>query len=186
MGQRGHAFVSLAWGGGAPGAATDVEVYALTKQILQEVTVNCPIASATQWLMGFSVGSAMSFAVMVRDVADQRLFRGQLAVSGAAIGPLTTGRDVMHATVESSRANTSAVKGIVSWPYCGEQDFDHVWSMCSQMPNGAAFVNEHGGQATLYRDATGQRTRINRLVPQRFFSCRTHRRSCARVDLLNG
>lgn len=155
MTARGHAFVALAWGGGTPSAATDTEVYTLATQIMQEIGANCPIASANKWLMGFSVGSAFSFAVMIRDVADQRLFRGQLAISGAAIGPLTTGRDVMHATVEANRSNASAVKGILSWMYCGDQDMDHGWSMCTEMPNGVAFVNEHGGQATLYSDPMG-------------------------------
>lgn len=155
MTARGHAFVALAWGGGTPSAASDTEIYAAATQIMQEVGANCPIASANKWLMGFSVGSAMSFAVMIRDVAGLRLFRGQLAISGAAAAPLTTGRDVMHATVEASRANSQAVKGILSWMYCGEQDLDHGWSMCTEMPDGVAFVNEHGGQATLYSDMMG-------------------------------
>jgi hypothetical protein len=99
------------------------------------------MARASKWLMGFSVGSAMSFAVMIRDVADQKLLRGQIAVSGAAIGPLTTGRDVMHSTVEANRSNAYAVWGIQSWMYCGEVDYDHGWSMCTEMPNGAAFVS---------------------------------------------
>jgi hypothetical protein len=45
--------------------------------------------------------------------------------------------------------------GVKSWMYCGEQDFDHGWSMCDEMPNGEAFVDEHGGDAYLYRDPTG-------------------------------
>lgn len=155
MKTRGYAFVGLAWGGGAPGAATDTEIYTQLKQIVQELGVECPIAGARKWLLGFSVGSAMSFAVMIRDVADSRMFMGQVALSGAAIGPLTTGKDIMHATVEANRANASAVQGIKSWMYCGDQDFDHGWSMCSEMPNGEAFVNEHGGKAHLYRDPLG-------------------------------
>lgn len=155
MADRGVAFIALSWGGGAPGAATDVEIYSQIKQIVEDVGVNCPIANASKWLMGFSVGSAMSFAVMIRDVADRKLLRGQIAVSGAAIGPLTTGKDVMHATVEANRSKAYAVWGIQSWMYCGELDLDHTWSMCTEMPNGEAFVNQHGGRATLYRDATG-------------------------------
>lgn len=156
MEERGVAFIALGWGGGAPGAATDTEIYQHVKQIFQEVGAACPLAGATKWLMGFSVGSAMSFAVMIRDVADQRLFRGQIAVSGASIGPLTTGREVLHATVEANRGNTRAVKGTLSWMYCGDKDLDHTWSMCTEMPLGAAFVNEHGGQATLYQDPNGE------------------------------
>ena len=37
MGARGHAFIALAWGGGAPGAETDLEIYTWAKQILHEV-----------------------------------------------------------------------------------------------------------------------------------------------------
>ncbi len=156
MTARGHAFIALAWGGGTPSAATDTEIYQLITQILPEIAANCPTASASKWLMGFSVGSAMSFAVMIRDAADQRLFRGQLAISGAAIGPLTTGRDVMHTTVEANRSNATAIKGIESWMYCGNMDMDHGWSMCTEMPNGESFVNTHGGRATLYRDSNGE------------------------------
>lgn len=156
MTERGHAFIALSWGGGTPSAATDTEIYQQLKQVFQEVGSYCPIAGAGKWLMGFSVGSAMSFAVTIRDVADQRLLRGQLAISGAAIGPLTTGRDVMHATVEANRSNAQAVKGLLSWMYCGEKDLDHSWSMCTEMPNGETFVNTHGGQATLYKDANGE------------------------------
>lgn len=156
MTDRGYAFIGLAWGGGTTSAATDVEVYALLKQAFSEVGASCPIANAEKWLMGFSVGSAMSFAVMIRDVADQKLFRGQIAISGAAIGPLTTGKDVMHSTVEGNRANANAVRDIHAWMYCGELDFDHGWSMCTEMPNGESFVNEHGGTARLYRDPSGE------------------------------
>ncbi len=155
MADKGVAFIALSWGGGAPGAATDTEVYSQIKQILSDLGANCPITTASKWLMGFSVGSAISFAVMIRDVADQKLLRGQIAISGAAIGPLTTGKDVMHATVEANRSNALAVWGIQSWMYCGELDLDHGWSMCTEMPNAEAFVNEHGGRATLYRDPTG-------------------------------
>lgn len=156
MTARGYAFVALAWGGGTPSAATDTDIYQLVTQILPEIAANCPTTNASKWLMGFSVGSAMSFAVMIRDAADQRLFRGQIAISGAAIGPLTTGRDVMHATVEANRSNATAVKGIESWMYCGDKDLDHGWSMCTEMPNGETFVNAHGGRATLYRDSNGE------------------------------
>lgn len=155
MAERGYAFISLAWGGGTPSAATDTEIYTQLKQILQDVGASCPIAGARKWLMGFSVGSAMSFAVMIRDVADQNIFRGQIAVSGAAIGPLTTGKDVMHSTVEANRANANAMLGIESWMYCGEMDLDHGWNMCSEMPNGESFVNDHGGQTVLYKDSSG-------------------------------
>jgi PKD domain len=155
MAERGHAFISLYWGGGTPEAATDTEIYAALKQISQEVGAACPITRKSKWLMGFSVGSAYSFAVMIRDVADKKMFRGQLALSGAAIGPLTTGKDVMHPTVESNRSNANAVLGTKSWMYCGDKDFDHGWSMCTEMPNGESFVNTHGGNATLYRDPNG-------------------------------
>jgi len=156
MADRGYAFISLAWGGGTPGAATDTEIYTQIKQIFQDVGASCPIENARKWLMGFSVGSAMSFAVMIRDVADQQIFRGQIAVSGAAIGPLTTGKDVMHSTVEANRANVNAMLEIESWMYCGEMDLDHGWSACLEMPNGESFVNDHGGQAVLYKDPSGE------------------------------
>jgi len=162
MSARGFALIALSWGGGTPGAATDVQLNTQLKQILAEVSANCPIAGARKYVLGFSVGSAMSFAVMIRDVADQKMFRGQLAISGAAASPLITGRDVMHATVEANRSNPTAVQGIKSWMYCGVMDHDHYypdpsswWSMCDEMPNGEAFVNEHGGTATLYQDPTG-------------------------------
>lgn len=156
MSERGYAFIGLSWGGGTPSAATDTEIYSLVQQIFSEVGAYCPLANANKWLLGFSVGSAMSFAVAIRDVADQKLFRGQIAVSGAAIGPLTTGKDVMHPTVEANRSNGNAMRGVNSWMYCGDKDFDHSWSMCTEMPNGEAFVNEHGGQATLYKDPDGE------------------------------
>jgi Repeat of unknown function (DUF5648) len=152
---RGYAHISLMWGGGTMTADTDTQIYANLKQMIADVGASCPIASARKWLMGFSVGSAFSFAVMIRDVADQKKFYGQIAISGAAIGPMTTGRDLMHPTVEANRANTTAVAGTKSWMYCGAVDFDHVWSMCTEMPNGEAFVNTHGGVATLYQDPTG-------------------------------
>ncbi|MFA7243122.1 MAG: hypothetical protein WC091_23695 [Sulfuricellaceae bacterium] len=156
MADRGYAFISLSWGGGTPSAATDTEIYTQLKQIYQDVGAYCPITNARKWLMGFSVGSAMSFAVMIHDVAGQKIFRGQIAVSGAAIGPLTTGKDVMHSTVEANRTNVNAMLGVESWMYCGEMDLDHGWSMCTEMPNGESFVNDHGGQAVLYKDPSGE------------------------------
>ena len=81
MADRGYAFISLSWGGGTPSAATDTEIYTQLKQIYQDVGAYCPITNARKWLMGFSVGSAMSFAVMIHDVAGQKIFRGQIAVS---------------------------------------------------------------------------------------------------------
>jgi hypothetical protein len=155
LADRGYGFVGLAWGGGTASAASDTDVYADLKQILQDVGTVCPVAGARKWLLGFSVGSAMSFAVMIRDVADRHLFYGQVAVSGASAAPLDTGKEVMHATVEANRGNADAVLGIKSWMYCGEQDFDHGWSMCEEMPLGEAFVDEHGGDALLYRDPSG-------------------------------
>jgi Repeat of unknown function (DUF5648)/Divergent InlB B-repeat domain len=152
---RGYAHVSLMWGGGTMTADTDTQIYTNLKQMISDVGASCPIASARKWLMGFSVGSAYSFAIMIRDVADQKKFYGQIALSGAAIGPMTTGRDLMHPTVEANRANVNAVTGTKSWMYCGALDFDHVWSMCTEMPNGETFVNTHGGTATLYQDPTG-------------------------------
>ncbi len=152
---RGYAFIGLAWGGGTPSAESDETIHTQLKQIAADVAAACPLDGADKWLMGFSVGSAMSFAIMTRDVADQRLFRGQVAMSGAAISPLTSGRDLMHATVEAARSSNHAVLGIRSWQYCGMQDFDHSWSMCDEMPNGESFVDSHGGSAYLYRDASG-------------------------------
>ena len=151
---RGYAFVGLSWGGGTPSVESDASVYAQLQQIASELAAHCPFAEADRWLMGFSVGSAVSFAVMVRDVAEQRLFRGQIAISGAAISPLTSGT-LMHATVEAAKGNPEAVRGLRSWMYCGELDRDHTWSMCNEMPQGEAFVNSHAGSAYLYRDATG-------------------------------
>lgn len=155
MDERGYAYISLHWDGGTPQAISDTQIYSDLRQIVADVGAACPIAHASKWLMGFSVGSAFSFAVMIRDVAGPRMLRGQLAISGAAIGPLTTGRDVMHSTVESNRSNTSAVAGISSWMYCGDKDLDHGWSMCIEMPGGRDFVNTHGGSATLYSDPNG-------------------------------
>lgn len=155
LAQKGHAFVGLAWGGGTPSVETDTTIHGWFKSIASTLEANCPTAGARKWLMGFSVGSAYSFAVMIRDVADSKMFHGQLAVSGAAISPLNSGKDLMHSTVEAARANASAVKGIRAWMYCGEKDFDHTWSMCEEMPNGQDFVNTHGGTATLYRDPNG-------------------------------
>ena len=155
MDERGYAYISLHWDGGTPQAISDTQIYSDLRQIVTDVGAACPIAHASKWLMGFSVGSAFSFAVMIRDVAGPRMLRGQLAISGAAIGPLTTGRDVMHSTVESNRSNTSAVAGISSWMYCGDKDLDHGWSMCTEMPGGRDFVNTHGGSATLYSDPNG-------------------------------
>lgn len=155
MAEKGHAFISLYWGGGTSEVVSDTQIYSDIKDILQTVGAACPIAAKSKWLMGFSVGSAYSFAVMIRDVADQKLFKGQLAISGAAISPLVAGRDLMHPTVEASRSNASAVQGIKSWMYCGEKDLDHGWSMCTEMPNGESFVSSHGGTATLYKDPNG-------------------------------
>jgi hypothetical protein len=152
---RGYAFIGLSWGGGAPGADTDTTIYANLKTILQDVGASCPIDTAQKWLLGFSVGSAMSFSVMIRDVADLKFLTGQVAVSGAAIGPLTTGIAVMHSTVEANRSNSTAMQGVKSWMYCGVMDLDHGWSMCDEMPYGESFVNTHGGSATLYKDPTG-------------------------------
>jgi hypothetical protein len=155
MSAQGNAFIGLSWGGGTPTAATDTDIYRQIKQIVADVGTACPIAGASKWLLGFSVGSAMSFAVLIRDVADARLFRGQLAVSGSAIAPLTTGRDVMHPTVEANRSNVNAMLGLRSWMYCGQNDMDHGWSMCDEMPGAESFVDQHGGDTQLYRDATG-------------------------------
>lgn len=152
---KGYAFVGLAWGGGTPSVENDTTVYSWFKSAADTVAANCPVDGAAKWLMGFSVGSAYSFAVAIRDVADRKMFRGQIAISGAAISPLTSGKDLMHPTVEAARASTGAVQGIKAWMYCGENDFDHGWSMCDEMPNGESFVNAHGGSATLYRDPTG-------------------------------
>lgn len=152
---RGIAFIGLAWGGGTPTADTDETIYAEWKQIVDDISASCPIGNADKWLLGFSVGSATSFGVMIRDVADGKLFKGQIAVSGAAISPRMSGIAVLHPTVEAARSNATAVQGIKSWMYCGEKDFDHTWSMCDEMPYGLDFVVTHGGTGLLYRDPNG-------------------------------
>ncbi len=153
MGAYGHAFIALYWVGS--NTVSDSQAYSDLKQILQEVGANCPIAGARKALMGFSVGSALSFAVMVRDTAGAKIFSRHVAISGAAWSPLDTGISIMHPTVESARPNANSVHGVKSWLYCGVMDTDHTWSMCNEMPLALAFVNEHGGSATLYQDPTG-------------------------------
>ena len=152
---RGYAFIGLAWGGGTPSAESDETIHTQLKQIAADVAASCPLDGADKWLMGFSVGSAMSFAIMTRDVADQRLFRGQVAMSGAAIEPYTSGSSAMHATVEAARSNGHAMLGIRSWMYCGELEVAQGWSMCTDMSNAENFVDSHGGSAYLYRDPGG-------------------------------
>ncbi|MBK8321700.1 MAG: DUF4214 domain-containing protein [Betaproteobacteria bacterium] len=153
MAANGVAFIALSWVGAV--TTSDTQVYSDLKQILQEVGASCPIASARKALLGFSVGSAISFAVMIRDTADARIFRRHVGLSGAAWMPLDTGMSIMHPTVEAARSNATAVQGTRSWLYCGVLDTDHVWSMCNEMPIALAFMNEHGGSATLWQDPTG-------------------------------
>ena len=155
MASRNHALIGLHWGGGTPSAESDETIYSQLLQIKTEVAKYCPTTNRKHWLMGFSVGSAMSFAIMVRDTAGAKAFMRQLAVSGASISPLETGMSLLHSTVESARSNSAAVSGVKSWMYCGEKDLDHTWSMCLEMPLGQDFINTHGGAATLYKDPNG-------------------------------
>ncbi len=151
---RGYAFLGLSWGAGTPTVWSDEVLYSRIKELVGMIKAHCPFDDADSWLQGFSVGSAASFAVIVRDVADLRLFRGQIAASGSTVSPMTSGM-LMFPTVEAAKSNPSAVRGIRSWMYCGDRDNDHGWSMCEEMPQGEDFINTHGGSAYLYRDPTG-------------------------------
>jgi hypothetical protein len=152
---RGYALVGLAWDGGTADADADRTVYERFQRIDAALSGLCPITGASKWVMGFSVGSALSFAIMVRDVAAQKLFLGNVANSGSAWNPRATGKDVMHPTVEAARANPVAYQGARSFLYCGEKDFDHGWSMCDEMLGAKEFVQAHGGSAVLYQDPNG-------------------------------
>ncbi len=156
MGDKGYAFVSLKWEGGTQSSTSDATVYTQLKQIDDDLKKVCPTSDARKWLLGFSVGSALSFAVIVRDAADRSLFLGNIANSGSAWIPMTTGKEVMHPSVEAAKSNASAFKDKKSWMYCGEMDTDHGWTMCEENAYAVTFVNTHGGTSTLFKDSTGK------------------------------
>ncbi len=156
MADAGYAFISLKWDGGTQSSTSDLTVYSQFKQIDDDLKKVCPTSDARRWLLGFSVGSALTFGVIVRDTSDRNMFLGNIANSGSAWSPVSTGKEVMHPNVEAAKSNASAYNGKKAWMYCGEMDTDHGWSMCEENASAVTFVNTHGGAATLYKDPTGK------------------------------
>ncbi|MFN8673703.1 MAG: hypothetical protein U0457_16705 [Candidatus Sericytochromatia bacterium] len=150
---KGIAFISYAWGGATINTYKDI--YNSFKKIDDDLAQVCPIENTNKWLMGFSVGSAVSFGVILQDKLERKMFSGTISNSGASWSPKQTGIEVMHPFVEAQKSNLKAYEGIKTWMYCGEKDFDHTWSMCDEMDLAKKLIDTHGGISILYRDPNG-------------------------------
>ena len=151
----GIAFASLAWEGGTDSTTSDSTAYDQLKRITSDLAKVCPTNDARKWVMGFSVGGALSFAVIVRDVADKKLFLGNIANSGMAWNPMASGT-AMHPTVEDAKGNAASYAGATAWMYCGEKDITGTWVQCDAAVVAQTYVNTHGGTSVLLRDPQGE------------------------------
>ena len=152
------AFVSILWRSASTAEyVDDVTLAGLLGEILDTLTANCPLPQARWSLMGFSVGSAMTFPQAYRDVHGKHRFAMFISHSGAAWKPKETGLD-LHPTVwqPSVQNDSSAFSGASFFMYCGGKDLDHGWPMCDEMSPAKTFVTSRGAQATLYEDPEGE------------------------------
>lgn len=99
----------------------------------------CGARSAKVTLMGFSRGSAMTFEVLARDLADRHTLHGVIANAGAwPPGTLPT----PYLTALSATGMT----GGSMWMYCGTADLALGSPMCPIMESARAWVEDRGGE----------------------------------------
>lgn len=158
MESAGYAFVSLLWYVPTRPAGmertTDAALYTQIQDVLTLLRGPCPVGDAQVVLMGFSVGSAVTFPLAVRDHAMSNYFSGFVMISGAAWNPMSTGM-TYHPYVEAVRTSTTALDGEAFWMFCGGTDTDHGWAMCDEMTNAQTFVTGRGGMAELQTNPSG-------------------------------
>ncbi len=151
---RGWAYVGLKYVDDATGSHdSDTVIYANLKSTIDTLTSACDFGSPSQFLVGFSRGSAESFPVAYLDLKDRRLFKAIGNNSGAwVIG------EPMVPTMEAivARGETTAYTGSRFWMYCGGRDLGHGYPMCDEMANARTFVTSYGAHVErLYEDPTG-------------------------------
>jgi len=151
---RGWAYVGLKYVDDATGSHdSDTVIYANLKSMIDTLTSACDFGSPSQFLVGFSRGSAQAFPVAYLDLKDRRLFTAIGNNSGAwVIG------EPMVPTMEAivARGETSAYSGSRFWMYCGGRDLEHGHPMCDEMTNARTFITSYGGHVErLYEDPTG-------------------------------
>ncbi len=135
-------------------------IYANLKAMVDDVRASCDLGSAAFYLVGFSRGSAESFSIAYLDLKDRRLLKAVGHNSGA--WPNDAPLPPTLAGIEA-RNETSAYAGGKFWMYCGQQDFEHGYSMCIEMQVAKDFVTRYGGSVDrLYQDPTGGHGGLNR------------------------
>lgn len=151
---RGWAYVGLKYVDDATGSHdSDTVIYANLKSTVDALKSACDFGSPSQFLVGFSRGSAEAFPVAYLDLKDRRLFKaignnsGAWMVGGAMV-------PTMQAIV--ARGETTAYSGSRFWMYCGGRDLEHGYPMCDEMTNARTFITSYGGHVErLYEDPTG-------------------------------
>ena len=151
---RSWGFLGLKYLDDATGAYDDVQtIYSQIKAMVDDVKASCDTGSASFFLVGFSRGSAESFSLEYLDLKDRRLFKAIGNNSGA--WPDSVSLPPTLAPVQT-RSEMNAFTGSRFWMYCGEQDFEHGYSMCIEMQAANDFVVKYGGTVKqLYKDPTG-------------------------------
>lgn len=128
-----------------PVTTTYTNITTLVNQMLGE----CGTDTAVD-LVGFSRGSANTFAITYLDRHDGGPIRGAIAVSGAWG---TT--DPLPPPLNTLVSNPHAMDGVQMWGWCGEADIENGQSRCDSMTNAFAWVTQHGGTVATLRRAAG-------------------------------
>jgi hypothetical protein len=151
---RGWAYIGLKYVDDSSGNHdSETVIYANLKSMIDTLKSSCDFGSPSQFLVGFSRGSAEGFPVAYLDLKDRRLFKAIGNNSGAWMlgGPMVS---TMEAIV--ARGETTAYSGSRFWMYCGARDLDHGYPMCDEMNNARTFVTSYGAHVErLYEDPTG-------------------------------
>lgn len=158
---RGWGYLGLKYVDDGSGSYDDPPtMYANIKTMVDDVKASCDLGSTTFYLVGFSRGSAESFSLSYLDRHDRKLF----AATGHNSGAWPDGTPMPPTLVGfASRNETNAYAGARFWMYCGEKDFAHGYSMCTEMANAKAFVEQYGGKVDqLYRDPNGTHGGLNK------------------------
>ncbi len=119
----------------------DEAIYQNLEAVVGDLRAHCPITGSDIFYHGFSMGSANSFPVAVRDrAAADHLFAAFIADSGCA--------GLNHPTLKN--APDDALTGARFWMWCGENDISTISPTrmtCAVMRDDMIpYVEGHGGQ----------------------------------------
>lgn len=119
---------------------TPVPILARINAALDEMRAACG-SNITLHLMGFSRGSANTYAIAMLDRQAEGKINGVIANAGAwppDAGPLPP-------ELLAVNGNPMAMKDTRMWGWCGLNDMTHGYPMCDEMTTALKWVQDHGG-----------------------------------------